>query len=97
MVENQYWKFYRDVGWKLIDNLGPGVCNEEQMDSAERHLIIDHNNSTDPESKSFLFYVMMSFLKADRENFEILRPAIRVLIEKYKITCTCEKKVTPNW
>ena len=64
----------------------------EQENSEEVHLVRDFLNSPRrPREGSFLFYAFEAFQRADSENYDLLLPAIRVLIKKYGLTCTCGK------
>lgn len=64
------------------------VRTEEQENSAELHIIRDAH-LTHSEG-SFLNYLFMAFMKADRENFETLLPVIKTMIQKYELRCTCK-------
>lgn len=71
-----------------------GLRSYQQELSRELHLVRDAFNSRfPPQPHSLLWFIFNAFLKADGENFEILKPAIKTLIEKYELKCNCAEKV----
>ena len=64
------------------------VRTEEQENSAALHIVRDAYKTT--IQGSFLDYLFIAFMKADRENFDILRPVVKHLILRYNLKCTCK-------
>ena len=64
------------------------VRTEEQENSAALHIVRDAYKTT--IQGSFLDYLFIAFMKADRENFETLLPVIKTMIQKYELRCTCK-------
>lgn len=77
-----------------------GVRTYEQEDSYELHVARDYVNWKSgllrnvPEP-SFLTAFFEALIKADRDNFELLRPVAKELIKKYGLVCTCEEHRQP--
>ena len=61
------------------------VRTEEQEDSIEIRIARNYLNKYPNDNNSFLHLIFMAFCKADRQNFELLRPVIKILIDKYEM------------
>jgi hypothetical protein len=74
------------------------VRTEEQEDSYELHVARD---SADQRHGAFVKHLFFAFENADTDNFEILRPAVRAIVRKYDIRCTCHTSPwtgpLPDW
>ena len=62
---------------------------QEQEESREIHIARDVLNARRREG-DFLLYLMRAFVWADTQNFEVLKPVIQEMVEKYDLKCTCE-------
>jgi hypothetical protein len=59
----------------------------EQETSRELHIAKDTLNKG--EHGAFVSHLMEAFERADGENFDLLLPVVKQIIEKYKLECTC--------
>lgn len=64
-----------------------GVRTEDQEKSKVIHIARDVVNSDRPGD--FVRFLFSSFLHADREHFELLRPIVQKVIAEYGYNCTC--------
>jgi len=59
----------------------------EQEESPEMHIARDQSYKI---HGAFLEHFLIAFLNSDSQNFDLLQPAMRALIRKYHLACTCK-------
>lgn len=63
------------------------VLTEAQDRSRELHLARDHAPAL---HGAFVHHLLLAFVNADRQNFDLLFPVMEKIIEKYGLKCTCD-------